>query len=542
MNNKERFKNEFFNMIERKLPELQIYEDEYTKPFTKEEYDKIVLRVCDKIGALNSSGKINYPYLIKNGNIVKHHIDQYYISFMQRINNVLIKVDERINEIIDQAINHSGKFSLAKADPITTLQLYRVLRYRKVNDNQFITQKEYDNKNQYYYHGTKSNREWYTLYLERRNKINEQIANKQYTEKVNEKVNEEEYIINTGYKGVDKIKHLYKTNYGIDVGNIKISEENKNYFPMKENKKKYSLHKVAARKTYLIDLMKSGKIYYLIAINVNTRYLLAEPTNVINNVESFAQGDKFAVINMDEDEENGIVNVSNSAKNSKLCADAMQRLINKGWDVKFIQSDGESGFKSDYTQRVIYERYGIIHKEVPRQRSTVYPEFMIDEKNKWNKKTDPMHGSLGIIDRVIRTIRDMAYNMNIGVILPNDMNKIVNNYNNAPHKGLSKFAGFMATPLMVEEDEKLEEWIVKKICQSNYNVMRTYGYDIKQGTNVKVYNEKDSLSKRRTITQPGEYKVVGFRNGLYRVKEIDKNNNSLKIHLIPRYKLNPMYS
>ena len=103
--------------------------------------------------------------------------------------------------------------------------------------------------------------------------------------------------------------------------------------------------------------MKSGKIYYLLAINVNTRYLFAEPTN--------AEFDE----SKDED---GIVKVSNSVKNEKLCADTMIRLINRGWNPQYIESDGEGGFSSDYVGRVIYERYNIQHNTVPRQRKTQY--------------------------------------------------------------------------------------------------------------------------------------------------------------------------
>ena len=161
---------------------------------------------------------------------------------------------------------------------------------------------------------------------------------------------------------------------------------------------------------------------------------------------------------------------------------------------------------------------------------------MIDESNKWNKKTEPLHGSLAIIDRVTRTIRDIAYNMHIGVILPPDMEKIVNIYNNAPHKGLSKWAGFSVTPSMVQNDPKLEEYIVRKIVQANHNVMNKKGFQLKEGTEVKVYNEKDSLTKRRTVIQPGKFIIEGFNRGLFKVKNINDNS----IQLVPRFKINPI--
>ena len=178
-------------------------------------------------------------------------------------------------------------------------------------------------------------------------------------------------------------------------------------------------------------------------------------------------------------------------------------------------------------------RNGIDFKTVPRLVMGVYPDFMI--KVQKSVTTDPLHGSLGIVDRVIRTIRDIAYNMQIGIITPQIMDNIVKQYNNAPHKGLSKWAGFSVSPKMVNDDPDLETYIVRRICQENYNVMNRPGFKIKAGTNVKVYNEKDSMSKRRSIIQPGSFKVKGFKNGLY---EVEGNvNGKNKIQRIPRYKL-----
>ena len=160
----------------------------------------------------------------------------------------------------------------------------------------------------------------------------------------------------------------------------------------------------------------------------------------------------------------------------------------------------------------------------------VYPDFMSREQKQ--AKTDPMHGSLGILDRVIRTLRDMAYNMQVGIIKPGIMKELVNQYNNAPHKTLSKYAGMEVTPKMVQDDKELEEFIVRRICQQNYEIMHRPGFKLDEGTSVKVYNEKDSMMKRRSIIQPGRFTVKGFKNGLYQVA--DANN---KIQLIPRYKI-----
>lgn len=167
---------------------------------------------------------------------------------------------------------------------------------------------------------------------------------------------------------------------------------------------------------------------------------------------------------------------------------------------------------------------------VKRQVMGAYPDYMKDEQKQ--VKTDPLLGSLGIIDRVIRTIRDMAYNMYVGNITPGIMNEIVRQYNNAPHKTLSKYAGFSVSPKMAQEDPQLEEFIVRRICQENYNIMSSKGFSIQKGTKVKVYNETDKMLKRRSINQPGEFTVDGFNRGLYKV--VSKNNT---VQWLPRYRI-----
>ena len=76
---------------------------------------------------------------------------------------------------------------------------------------------------------------------------------------------------------------------------------------------------------------------------------------------------------------------------------------------------------------------------------------------------------------------------------------------------------------------------MRKICQENYNVMNQPGFSLNQGARVKVYNEKDSMNKRRSIIQPGDFVINGFRNGLYEV--YGKVNGQMMHQMIPRYKL-----
>ena len=311
-----------------------------------------------------------------------------------------------------------------------------------------------------------------------------------------------------GYKSPDKIKVLK----GLFPGKNAVDNTVKASFDLKSNIKRYQLHKCASRNTWIIDLMFCEKLCYLVAINVNTKYLYVELMN--GRIDK----DKFS---------------KKATKSTVTYLIALDKMIRKGMKVKHLIGDGEKAFNSSYAWTTFYKSNGIDFKPVPRQVMGVYPDFM--KKEQKSVKTDPLHSSLGILDRVTRTIRDIAYNMKIGLITPEIMDNIVKQYNNAPHRGLSKWAGFSVTPKMVNDDPDLETYIVRRICQENFNVMNRPGFKIKAGTNVKVYNEKDSMSKRRSIIQPGSFKVNGFKNGLY---EVEGNvNGKNKIQRIPRYKL-----
>ncbi len=311
-----------------------------------------------------------------------------------------------------------------------------------------------------------------------------------------------------GYKSPDKIevlKRVFPKKQVVD-NTVKAS------FNLKSNIKRYQLHKCASRNTWIIDLMFCDKLCYLVAINVNTKYLYVELMNDKIDINEFSK---------------------KAIKSTFTYLRTLDRMINKGMNVKHLVGDGELAFNSREARDVYYNSKGIDFKPVPRQIMGVYPDFM--QKERKSVKTDPLHGSLGIIDRVIRTIRDIAYNMKIGIITPNIMNDIVKQYNNSPHKGLSKWAGFSVSPKMVNDDPDLENYIVRKINQENYNVMNKPGFKINIGTNVKVYNEKDTMNKRRAIIQPGSFIVNGFKNGLY---EVEGNvNGKNKTQMVPRYKL-----
>ena len=68
-----------------------------------------------------------------------------------------------------------------------------------------------------------------------------------------------------------------------------------------------------------------------------------------------------------------------------------------------------------------------------------------------------------------------------------------------------------------------------KINKENIQTRMRNDFNIPVGSNVKVYNEKDVMGKRRVIAREGE--VVGRNGVMYKVK------TNLGIEIMPRYKI-----
>ena len=307
------------------------------------------------------------------------------------------------------------------------------------------------------------------------------------------KIDEPKQINKLGFKNVNKYKFGTR-NY---ERNPKINNNLTNSFPLEENLKRYRLHKVAPRGTYIIDFMFDDKLVYLVAININTRYGMIGLTNITN----------------DEGEV-----LKKEARNTISYLRVLTKMIDEVKEmnpIKHLTGDGEGAFKSDLSNS-FYQQHGITFHPVPR---------MIIESS---KTTQPLHSSLALIDRFIRTIRDMIFTAGYK-LTPLAIKEMVRQYNNAPHSTLSKWIGFDVSPLMVQKDKNKEEYIVMKINKANVATKLKFGFDLSIGSRVKVFNEKDTLGKRRQICREGV--IVGRQGVLYRVK------TNYGEELIPRFKL-----
>jgi hypothetical protein len=125
--------------------------------------------------------------------------------------------------------------------------------------------------------------------------------------------------------------------------------------------------------------------------------------------------------------------------------------------------------------------------------------------------------------------------MKVGQITPPIMDKIVTLYNNAPHKGLSNIMGFIVTPTMADNDSVLEREIIRRQMITNDTIINSDGFILPIGLTVEVYNERDAMAKRRTMTKPFTYTVNGFHGGFYTLTD-----PTGKITLSARSKLKPV--
>ena len=327
-----------------------------------------------------------------------------------------------------------------------------------------------------------------------------------------------ENINGTGFKSPNKVLTIINNKFPDNRINISDVKQHLKLpidsFPLKDNKKKYSLHVVAPIGTYIMDLMFVSGFVYLIAINVNTRKAYAASTTNYSN----------------DDEANRIIIDKTGEKSVKNILDALIHLISyTDFKPRIIRGDGEKSFNSKYLQQWFKNEHITF---IPVRRLSLNNTSYFDVDSNDGKRNDPQHGSLSIIDRFIRTIRDMAYNMKIKHIIPDEMKILVDNYNMAPHKHLSKYLGEPTSPNDMDEDR--EKYIIRKICQENYNIRDQAWYHLPSGMSVDVYNEKDSMFKRRSKKRYGNYRIVDYKGGLYNVRDGDNDNI-----WVPRYMLNP---
>ena len=131
---------------------------------------------------------------------------------------------------------------------------------------------------------------------------------------------------------------------------------------------------------------------------------------------------------------------------------------------------------------------------------------------------DEDHNKLGIINRFMRTIRGMASNKGYDTITPQQMDDIIDAYNNTPHRSLGDKTPNEITP----EDE--QEYI-KSHEEDN-------PYDFEEGEKVRVVLDKQPLVKRRSRLTKEAYIIDSRVGNQFLIKSKDSS-----VDKVPGYKL-----
>jgi hypothetical protein len=276
-------------------------------------------------------------------------------------------------------------------------------------------------------------------------------------------------------------------------------------FDIRKSVKSYGLPIVSLYpNVFQVDIMDKRRIddyVYLVAININNRYGYVIPLNVDENEDMYF--------------------IPNSAKDKHAVVNAFTELIkqiNSSGKTVVFETDAERSFQSDYVG-----------------------DFMRQNNIKLVGKVDKAHTRLAIVDRFIRTLRDMAY-VKFQVkhnIDPVQMRDIVEEYNQSFHLGLSKVAFMNVSPAIVQQDRELEAMIVRRQLTKVHDTLLDSNIPI--GSYVIVHSQALEINgllpfkeKKRYTTLPGDWVVIGREGAKYVVSD---EQNTL---VVPRWMIKLM--
>ena len=307
------------------------------------------------------------------------------------------------------------------------------------------------------------------------------------------------------YRSPNKIKELYFNKFGkkdISINDIKQNIEHYNNFNIKQNQKKFSLKTYSnIFHSFIGDIFfESNKAAFLLLININTRKAYAyqlgkidckDEIDLVNGVEKIVY--QYAI--------------GGKKTTTELIKAFNKHLLNE--KINILKFDGESAIKS-----------------------LEFQQFLKDHNIKFIKTIPNSHTSLSIIDRLCRTIREIAFNLRCEPILTqNQMNTILNYYNNMRHEGLTKILRKKVCPNDLSNNPDLEEQYVIECEKYNLAIMNQKDFELNNGDEVKIVNVGGKLNKKRSILSKDHYKVVGYNGNIVKLKNM-KNGN---IEYRPRF-------
>lgn len=149
--------------------------------------------------------------------------------------------------------------------------------------------------------------------------------------------------------------------------------------------------------------------------------------------------------------------------------------------------------------------------------------------------TDQQHSSLGVIDRVIRTLRDMnkpklhneqSHHKQFLTFTEAKMRKLINKYNNRKNSTLN------CTPKEMHEDKEKEIEFIYAVQEHKHIQSGIKDFHLEPGTFVRYRMNKDPVKKHRYRYSPESYKIAGKERSQYILQAQDGYTL-----LMPRWKL-----
>ena len=236
--------------------------------------------------------------------------------------------------------------------------------------------------------------------------------------------------------------------------------------------------------TWFMDLLDNGKEneprYWFIFIGTNNRYGVALPLN---------------------------------SKNAEDVRDALNIFISEFSPAK-LTSDQEKAFMEKRNIELMKEN-NILLQTVP-------------ERN---------HSSLSLIDRFIRTLRDMnrvvdgeidkqSIDEEFKSFSIEKMDELIDIYNNTYHSAIK------CTPKEMFDNEELEKEYIFNCMDKHEKQKRIEDFELKENEFVRYVIDKDPLKKKRYNVSNESYKIAG-KEGKHYILEAADGTTMIK----PRYKL-----
>ena len=307
-----------------------------------------------------------------------------------------------------------------------------------------------------------------------------------------------QFITNPPYRSKNKIKHILKNDYDQTISDADLfftGPQRLNNININEAKKEYAHRVVSTPGGYIGDLMFPLDDYqqtiFLVLIEINTRKAYA-------------------------------LKVQN--KDTRTLMKAFQTLLQQlTKPMRTFRFDEERAIRSNEFQNML-ARFRIEFQPIHSQQ----------------------HTSSSVIDRLICTIRNIAFNMNINIDSQEKMDLILNYYNNAPHKTLStvilqsepelrSLFKYGITPNEVASIPELEIIFAKECIKHNLDVTKNKENII--GQLCRLYNKKegaDLFKKKRSKLSTEVFYVISKQGHLFRCVNVDDMDD---VRYAPRFEI-----